>query len=76
MIVQSLKQGICVNTQDIYFVQCVGTIQIEQMIKSDVEKSIPSPTLKVKPKEKRKLGRPDQKGVKALNVVILVKTNL
>ncbi|MDZ4877964.1 MAG: IS4 family transposase ISAsp3 [Chroococcidiopsis cubana SAG 39.79] len=48
-------------------------IQIEQVIKSDVEKSIPLPSREVKPKEKRQRGRP--KGSKNQNKTQVVLTD-
>ena len=48
-------------------------IQIEQVIKNDVEKSSPLPTLEVKPQEKRKRGRP--KGSKNKNKTEVILTS-
>lgn len=48
-------------------------IQIEQVIKSDVEKGSPSPTPEVKPQEKRKRGRP--KGSKNKNKTEVILTS-
>jgi IS4 transposase len=48
-------------------------IQIEQVIKSDVEKSSPIPASEIKPKEKRKRGRP--KGSKNKNKADVILTS-
>ncbi len=48
-------------------------IQIEQVIKSDAEKSSPSPTPEIKPLEKRKRGRP--KGSKNKNKADVILTS-
>ncbi|MEH2150458.1 transposase [Nostoc sp.] len=47
-------------------------IQIEQVIKSDIEKSSPSPTKEIKPQEKRGRGRP--KGSKNKNKTQVILT--
>jgi IS4 transposase len=48
-------------------------IQIEQVIKSDIEKSSPSPTKEIKPQEKRGRGRP--KGSKNKNKTQVILTS-
>ncbi|NJR76933.1 MAG: transposase [Scytonema sp. CRU_2_7] len=48
-------------------------IQIEQVIKSDVEKSSPTPASEIQPKEKRKRGRP--KGSKNKNKADVILTS-
>ncbi len=48
-------------------------IHIEQVIKSDIEKSSPSPTKEIKPQEKRRRGRP--KGSKNKNKTQVILTS-